>query len=59
MLHFDKVAKVHYLGEVNIFFMYVLNVLPAYSNAKIIKNQMSFYETQCVQVTTSRELNVM
>ena len=45
IVSFCKVASVHYLGEVDIFFSRVfVTFLPAYSNAKIIKIERVFPE---------------
>ena len=48
--HFYKVAQVHCSGEVNMFFIYVQNVLPVYSSAKITKNQASFARVKITNV---------
>ena len=59
MFYFHKVAYVHYLGEVDIFYTWVNKFIPLYNSAKIIKidqdipklwSQMYchlFYGSQC------------
>jgi len=46
-----SVSSVHYLGDVNMFFMLCVKILPAYSSAKIIlKNQTSFSRVMITNV---------
>jgi len=45
MFYFHKVTSVHYLGDANMFFMCVQNVLSAYSSAKIIKKNQTIFQS--------------
>jgi len=45
MFHFHEVAQVRYLGEVDIFVMYVKTFLPAYNSAKIIKISIKIFQS--------------
>ena len=44
MFHFHNVAQVRYLREMDMFCVYVWNVLPAYTSAKIVKIERVFPE---------------